>query len=173
MKKIKSNKIDTTNQPFNSSSYSKSNNKSSSIRSVNNLTSVINSEENNFNSEKSNSNSNNNTKINSINSNTNSSTDSNTNSSTYWTVSHGISNRLYTCRECKSTIYSGENIAVRDARKIRLVYHEKCFSGDSDPRSQKNSSFNTSHLRKVISIKAPKIKGYGKWSTQNIGYIGS
>ena len=89
----------------------------------------------------------------------------------YWTVSFGIANRNgYTCRECKKPIMKFERIAVRDGRKIRLMYHEKCFSGESDPRTQKNSSAHDIRLKNSISASAPKEKGYGKWSTSYYGY---
>ena len=64
------------------------------------------------------------------------------NSDDYWTVSTGTANRTFTCRECKKTINKGQPLIARDGRKIRLVYHEGCFSGDADPRTQPASSFN-------------------------------
>lgn len=63
-----------------------------------------------------------------------------------------------------------EPIAVRDGRKIRLMYHEACFSGHSDPRTQQKSSAHEGRVSHVISSSAPKQKGYGKWSTSSYGY---
>ena len=62
--------------------------------------------------------------------------------SDYWTVSYGTACRMgWSCRSCKKGIMKGEKIAVRDGRKLRLTYHLNCFSGESDPRTQKGSSF--------------------------------
>ncbi len=78
-------------------------------------------------------------------------------SNEYWTVSGGVANRTFTCRECKKTINKGESLMARDGRKIRLIYHLKCYSGDADPRTQNNSSFNDGRYtqEKHISKKAP------------------
>lgn len=60
---------------------------------------------------------------------------------------------------------------VRDGRKMRFFYHEKCFSGDADPRTQANSTANKpSDKKHVIQESAPKQKGRGKWSTSSYGY---
>ena len=59
----------------------------------------------------------------------------NLDSNDYWTVSSGVANRTFTCRECKKTINKGQSLIARDGRKIRLVYHIDCFSGDADPRT--------------------------------------
>ena len=91
--------------------------------------------------------------------------DSVPNQSTYWTVSFGQAVRTgFSCRECRSLIPMGSEIAVRDGRKMRLFYHRSCYSGDSDPRSQSKSSFHTSdHLKKAFQDQAPAVKGRGKW----------
>ncbi len=64
----------------------------------------------------------------------------------YWELSGpSIAIRTATCRGCKkrsgSTIYKGDTIMVRDGRKLRFFYHEECFTGDADPRTQMSSSF--------------------------------
>ncbi|KAL2631055.1 hypothetical protein R1flu_015741 [Riccia fluitans] len=90
----------------------------------------------------------------------------------YWTVSAGVANHTgHTCRECRGIIYANAPIYVRDGRKIRLFYHEACFSGDSDPRTQSRSSAN--ERWDGISPQAPFGKGYGKWWTSSYGYSGS
>lgn len=89
----------------------------------------------------------------------------------YWTVSSGIANHTgHTCRECRGTIYVNTPIFVRDGRKIRLFYHKGCFSGDSDPRTQSQSS--VLKWEGGLSSKAPPGKGYGKWWTSSYGYVG-
>ena len=61
----------------------------------------------------------------------------------YWTIERMIATRFgHTCRECHKYIGKGERIIYRDGRRIRLMYHENCFSGTADPRTQKGSSFN-------------------------------
>lgn len=63
------------------------------------------------------------------------------------------------CRECHTAIEPGDDIMYRDGRRIRLMYHENCFSGDADPRTQKGSSFNSGRLPKSsFSLKAPPSK---------------
>ena len=60
----------------------------------------------------------------------------------YWVASHTVATRTgWCCRECKPVITKGEPIVVRDGRRIRFFYHERCFSGIADPRSQPHSSF--------------------------------
>ena len=86
----------------------------------------------------------------------------------YWTVSRGPANRLFNCRECKGIIYKNTPMVCRDGRKLRFHYHEECFSGDADPRTQTNSSA-TGKFASVISPQAPATKGLGKWST-SYGY---
>lgn len=107
----------------------------------------------------------------------------------YWTVSQGKAIRTgWSCREChqgefisprliiklekKLVIYRGEEISVRDGRKMRFFYHTKCYSGVPDPRSQPGGSFMSNEWRpgKDISLEAPVWKGRGKWSVQQYGY---
>ena len=93
--------------------------------------------------------------------------------SNYWTVSYGTACRMgWSCRSCKRGIMKGEKIAVRDGRKLRLTYHLNCFSGDSDPRTQKGSSYNEGR-QTFTQQEAPKDKGYGKWSVNSYGYHGA
>eukprot|EP00759_Apiculatamorpha_spiralis_P008593 PhF_6_TR15531/c0_g1_i1/m.24149 len=91
----------------------------------------------------------------------------------YWTVSGGVADRVYTCRACKSIINKGQEIRCRDGRKIRLIYHEGCFNGADDPRTQSGSSFQNPKFSTVLQQKAPETKGHGKWSTESYGYQGS
>ena len=49
----------------------------------------------------------------------------------------------HTCRECKLPFKSyDENVVLRRGGRIELRYHEKCFSGKADPRTQVASSFH-------------------------------
>ena len=86
---------------------------------------------------------------------------------------------------------------VREGRKLRFFYHGACFTGDADPRTQQNSSFNTKMeyhestapnlsslegpravldpdgrelTRKVFKKQAPAVLGQGKWSVESRGY---
>lgn len=87
---------------------------------------------------------------------------------------------------------------VRDGRKLRFFYHEKCFTGTADPRTQENGTFaenkdyhkntapNISSLREgpkavldpdgrplgraVFKPEAPVVLGAGKWSVRERGY---
>ena len=116
----------------------------------------------------------------------------------YWELSGPLpANRLGSCRACKKIIYKGENMMVRDGRKLRFIYHIECFTGGADPRSQDNSSFattpeyhkntapNISSLegpravrdsdgrvlsRKIFKPEAPSAVGAGKWSVSSRGY---
>ncbi|KAJ1407247.1 hypothetical protein B484DRAFT_403873 [Ochromonadaceae sp. CCMP2298] len=115
----------------------------------------------------------------------------------YWELSGPKPiNRLTTCRACKSTIPKGCNVMVRDGRKLRFFYHSTCFTGEADPRTQANSTFeakqyhqlsapNISSLsgprackdadgralgRAVFKSEAPSVVGRGKWSVQSRGY---
>jgi RNase P subunit RPR2 len=89
----------------------------------------------------------------------------------YWTLSTGPAIRQgWTCRECKTPIIKGHQMVIRDGRKIRLMYHHECFSGDADPRTQQQSSAHNGRLPKSsFQEKAPEKKGAGKWST-SCGY---
>jgi hypothetical protein len=67
------------------------------------------------------------------------------------------------CRECKKTFTKlGESISVRRGGRIELKYHDECFSGYSDPRSQVTSSYHAGKFN--ISNKAPKLT-YNKMRT--------
>ncbi|CAF2583645.1 unnamed protein product [Rotaria sp. Silwood2] len=93
----------------------------------------------------------------------------------YWTITHGHANRTdWSCRECRTVICQGEPIVIRDGRKLRLMYHERCYSGSSDPRTQTGNSYYDNKWTNAQSIqeKAPPIKGYGKWSCNEYGYKG-
>ncbi|KAF4659081.1 hypothetical protein FOZ61_005011 [Perkinsus olseni] len=114
----------------------------------------------------------------------------------YWTISTGVACRNgWSCRECKGPIVKGTPLVCRDGRKLRFMYHPKCFSGYSDVRTQPanirlvrlasssivNWLFVVSSalliLRDIqgkypnLSREAPKEKGHGKWST-SCGYVG-
>lgn len=96
-------------------------------------------------------------------------------SESYWTISHGHANRTgWSCRECRAVIYQGEPIVTRDGRKLRLMYHQGCYSGESDPRTQGGSSYHDQKWTTAHSIqtRAPSVKGYGKWSCSEYGYKG-
>ncbi|KAJ3119247.1 hypothetical protein HK098_005661 [Nowakowskiella sp. JEL0407] len=90
----------------------------------------------------------------------------------YWTISHGLAIRTgWSCRECKSVIFRGEEITVRDGRKMRLFYHSACFSGDADPRTQQGSSFFDPRFpSSSFNPTAPSSKGHGKWAVVDYGY---
>ena len=78
----------------------------------------------------------------------------------YWTLNKTIASRnSFKCRECKRYINIGEKIIQRDGRKIRLIYHSSCFTGNADPRSQPHSSFNTGKFPiNCFRIEAPLFK---------------
>lgn len=60
------------------------------------------------------------------------------------------------CRECKRAFRSlGEPLVVRRGGRIEMRYHEKCFSGTADPRTQSQSSFHTHPLGASIPDQAP------------------
>ena len=116
----------------------------------------------------------------------------------YWELSGPLPmNRVSSCRACKGTIYKGDQVMVRDGRKLRFFYHEKCFTGSADPRTQTNSSFSTQVVyhkntapkisslegpkachdadgrvlgRQVFKSEAPSTVGHGKWSVGQRGY---
>jgi len=115
----------------------------------------------------------------------------------YWELSGPTPiNRTVTCRACKKTIMRGESVMVRDGRKLRFHYHTECFSGEADPRTQRNSSFTSrsdyhaktapklSSLegpracrdadgrklgREVFKAEAPASVGVGKWNSGPLG----
>ena len=42
----------------------------------------------------------------------------------------------HSCRECKNYFTKlNETIAIRRGGRLELRYHEKCFSGEADPRT--------------------------------------
>eukprot|EP00743_Colponemidia_sp_Colp-15_P013037 GILK01015013.1.p2 GENE.GILK01015013.1~~GILK01015013.1.p2 ORF type:complete len:103 (+),score=4.60 GILK01015013.1:30-311(+) len=87
----------------------------------------------------------------------------------YWTLSVGPACRNgFSCRACRKPIYKDEPMISRDGRKIRLFYHQQCFAGEADPRTQPGSSASEGRL--PVSSCAPSSKGYGKWSTGTYGY---
>lgn len=116
----------------------------------------------------------------------------------YWELSGPLPiNRVGSCRACKGTIYKGEQVMVRDGRKLRFFYHDKCFTGGADPRTQDNSSYATQEAyhkptapnisslegpracrdadgrtlgRQVFKQHAPCTVGHGKWSVGQRGY---
>ncbi|MDC3321730.1 hypothetical protein OAV88_03930 [bacterium] len=59
-------------------------------------------------------------------------------SEAYWELSGPlpIKRNGVSCRSCRKPIYKGNNVYVRDGRKLRFFYHEECFSGNADPRTQ-------------------------------------
>ena len=48
----------------------------------------------------------------------------------------------FKCRACRKSIYKGQQVFVRDGRKLRFFYHEACFNGTEDPRTQDGSEFS-------------------------------
>lgn len=116
----------------------------------------------------------------------------------YWELSGPLPcTSAKTCRACKKAIFKGQSVFCRDGRKLRFFYHEACFTGNADPRSQENSSFelredyhqksapNVSALegpramldldgrpmgREVFKPKPPSTLGHGKWSVAERGY---
>ncbi|KAF5827677.1 hypothetical protein DUNSADRAFT_256 [Dunaliella salina] len=77
--------------------------------------------------------------------------------------------RHQTCRECKGMINKGEPCYARDGRRIRLFYHDRCFSNADDPRSQPSTKEKTAKYGTSIGASAPPVKGYGKFTT-SYGY---
>ncbi|KAF4659082.1 hypothetical protein FOZ61_005011 [Perkinsus olseni] len=90
----------------------------------------------------------------------------------YWTISTGVACRNgWSCRECKGPIVKGTPLVCRDGRKLRFMYHPKCFSGYSDVRTQPANIRDIQGKYPNLSREAPKEKGHGKWST-SCGYVG-
>lgn len=115
----------------------------------------------------------------------------------YWELSGPAPiNRTVTCRGCRKPVYKGEEVMVRDGRKLRFHYHAGCFSGDADPRTQSGSSYetrggyhrktapNVSSLegpracrdadgrvlgREVFKAAPPRSVGVGKWNSGPLG----
>jgi hypothetical protein len=118
----------------------------------------------------------------------------------YWALSGPVAiNRSATCRACRESIAKGSLVMVRDGRKLRFFYHVECFTGDADPRTQENGSYqdqrhaeyhrvtapDISSLsgpracldpdgrplgREVFKPQAPSTLGSGKWSVAHRGY---
>lgn len=116
----------------------------------------------------------------------------------YWELSGPVKvNRIVTCRACKKSIRMNSLVYVRDGRKLRFFYHQECFTGDADPRTQVNSSFSEKEeyhrntapklsslegpracrdadgrelTRKIFKSEAPSVLGKGKWSVSSRGY---
>ena len=118
----------------------------------------------------------------------------------YWELSGPIIAVCFqTCRACKNTVNKGQTVMVREGRKLRFFYHEECFTGDADPRTQAGSSFaDEKHKdlhtktapplsslegpraykdsdgrvlsRVVFKPTAPSSLGAGKWSVRKRGY---
>lgn len=79
-------------------------------------------------------------------------------SEAYWELSGPTpANRLLNCRACKKSVYKGSSVMCREGRKLRFFYHTECFSGDADPRTQKQSSFNSDRLADYHTQTAPNI----------------
>ena len=60
-------------------------------------------------------------------------------------------------RACKNPIYKGSSLMCREGRKLRFMYHIECFSGEADPRTQKNSSFNEERNAILHTKTAPNL----------------
>uniref|UniRef100_A0A7S1LEE0 Uncharacterized protein n=1 Tax=Neobodo designis TaxID=312471 RepID=A0A7S1LEE0_NEODS len=62
------------------------------------------------------------------------------------------------CKECKRPFQRvGEPLMVRRGGRIELRYHEQCYSGSADPRTQASSSFNSSQHAAALSAAAPAL----------------
>ncbi|CAM9515415.1 unnamed protein product, partial [Discosporangium mesarthrocarpum] len=93
--------------------------------------------------------------------------------SNYWDFAFrmpGKSDLGHKCRECRHPFTNlREAIAVRRGGRIELRYHEDCFSGVADPRSQPSSSANTGKFVKSLQgTEAPqeiyrKMRTRGHW----------
>jgi hypothetical protein len=92
----------------------------------------------------------------------------------YWTRMHTHANRTgWSCSDCHIVIYQGEPITIRDGRKLRLMYHENCYSDVSNPRTQAGSSYHEekwSNARSIQEKVLSTIKRYGKWSCREYAY---
>eukprot|EP00747_Dinoflagellata_sp_TGD_P170121 gnl/TRDRNA2_/TRDRNA2_200876_c0_seq1.p1 gnl/TRDRNA2_/TRDRNA2_200876_c0~~gnl/TRDRNA2_/TRDRNA2_200876_c0_seq1.p1 ORF type:complete len:201 (+),score=15.93 gnl/TRDRNA2_/TRDRNA2_200876_c0_seq1:147-749(+) len=115
----------------------------------------------------------------------------------YWEVSgpEPMNRNGCSCRACKSMIKKGDMVMSRDGRKMRFFYHERCFTGGADPRTQDGSQYQDPHCiyhtetapdvsglrlgrdvdgrlhgRKVFKEEAPRSLGSGKWSCSSRGW---
>lgn len=115
----------------------------------------------------------------------------------YWELSGPIAaQRVYSCRACRQTIQKGELMMARDGRKLRFLYHQRCFTGTADPRTQVGSSYEENIIyhretapklsslsgpraykdsdgrilgRSVFKDAPPSSLGEGKWSVESRG----
>lgn len=118
----------------------------------------------------------------------------------YWELSGPLpANRMLNCRVCNKPIYKGSTIMCREGRKLRFFYHNECFTGEADPRTQTGSSFNEARnavmhtktapnisslegprackdsdgrvlSRVVFKPESPTVLGAGKWTVKERGY---
>ena len=115
----------------------------------------------------------------------------------YWALTGPIAtNRMQSCSACRGVIFKGSRVLVREGRKLRFFYHEACFTGDADPRTQIGSSFERQEYhgssaprlsslegpracfdadgrelgRAVFKPRAPSALGRGKWSVNERGF---
>eukprot|EP01084_Bolivina_argentea_P101048 181234_1 len=73
-----------------------------------------------------------------------------------------------TCRECKQPFTKlGENLSIRRGGRIELRYHEGCFSGIADPRSQAGSTANKGKYAAALSKTAAPRLPYSKMRTSS------
>eukprot|EP01063_Lacrimia_lanifica_P025520 TRINITY_DN3334_c0_g1_i1.p5 TRINITY_DN3334_c0_g1~~TRINITY_DN3334_c0_g1_i1.p5 ORF type:complete len:109 (+),score=22.33 TRINITY_DN3334_c0_g1_i1:1139-1465(+) len=77
----------------------------------------------------------------------------------YWSYAYRTVERKdigHKCKECKAPFGKlGEPMAVRRGGRIELKYHQACFSGEADPRSQNGSSYASGRWDKRLSHEAP------------------
>ena len=119
------------------------------------------------------------------------------NDEAYWALSGPIAtNRIQSCSACRGVVFKGSRVFVREGRKLRFFYHDDCFTGEADPRTQSRSSFGRQdyHLnsaprisslegpraccdadgrelgRAVFKPSAPASLGRGKWSVTERGF---
>ncbi|KNC53989.1 uncharacterized protein AMSG_09639 [Thecamonas trahens ATCC 50062] len=85
--------------------------------------------------------------------------------SSYWRIERGrvAEGTRHLCRECKAYITKGSKYIIRHGARIQLRYHQECFSGDADPRSQAGSSYATDKKRLNIAQAPPADPGKGKF----------
>jgi len=62
---------------------------------------------------------------------------------------------------------------IRDGFKLHLMYHERCYSDVSNPRTQAGSSYHNEkwpNARSIHEKVLSPIKRYGKWSCSEYAY---
>ena len=80
----------------------------------------------------------------------------------YWALTGpAVTNRIQSCSACRGIIFQGSRVLVREGRKLRFFYHEACFTGGADPRTQRGSSFerpdyHDSSAPRLSSLEAPE-----------------